>query len=87
VTMNWRRLLALALFGALAMGQPAAAQTSGDGWRFAVYPVLGWVPLGIEIDVDVPPHDGGDGGAADIIDGRLDAAIASNCRASPSTPT
>jgi hypothetical protein len=75
VTMNWRRLLALALFGALAMGQPAAAQTSGDGWRFAVYPVLGWVPLGIEIDVDVPPHDGGDGGAADIIDGRLDGAF------------
>lgn len=75
MTMNWRRSLALALFCALAIGQAAAAQTSNDGWRVTVYPVLVWAPFGIEIDVDVPPHDGGDGGAADIIDGRFDGAF------------
>lgn len=74
MTMNWRRSLALALFCALAMGQAAAAQTS-DGWRTAVYPVLGWVPLGIDIKVEVPPHDGGDGGEGDIVDGRFDGAF------------
>jgi hypothetical protein len=73
--MNWRRSFAVALFCALATGQAAAAQTSNDGWRTAVYPVLGWVPLGIDINVEVPPHDGGDGGGGDIVDGRFDGAF------------
>jgi hypothetical protein len=50
----------------------AAAQ---DGWKVAVYPVLAWVPLGIDINVSVPPVDGGgQGGSGDIIDGRFDGA-------------
>jgi len=69
------RTLGVALAGTLVVGQAAAAQPAGDGWRVAVYPVLGWVPLGIGIDVDVPPHDGGDGGAGEIVDGRFDGAF------------
>lgn len=63
-------LAALCLFGTAAF---AAAQ---DGWKVAVYPVLGWLPLGIDIDVKVPPGDGGgpDGAAGDIIEGRFDGA-------------
>ena len=62
-------LAALCIFGTTAM---AAAQ---DGWKVAIYPVLGWVPLGIDINVNVPPGDGGgDGGGGDIIEGRFDGA-------------
>ena len=53
----------------------AAAQ---DGWKVAVYPVLAWLPLGIEMNVDVPPIDGGGGGTGggvDIVDGRFDGAF------------
>ena len=42
-------LAALCMFGSAAL---AAAQ---DGWKVAVYPVLGWLPLGIEMNVQVPP--------------------------------
>ena len=62
-------LAALCVFGTAAL---AAAQ---DGWKVAVYPVLGWVPLGIDINVNVPPGDGGgDGGGGEIIEGRFDGA-------------
>jgi hypothetical protein len=62
-------LAALCVFGTAAI---AAAQ---DGWKVAVYPVLGWLPLGIDINVNVPPGDGGnDGGGGDIIEGRFDGA-------------
>ncbi len=52
----------------------AAAQ---DGWNVSIYPVLAWVPLGIDINVDVPPFEGGggSGGGRDIIDGRFDGAF------------
>src|SRR6185436_3676199 len=62
-------LVALCSFGTAAF---AAAQ---DGWKVAIYPVLGWVPLGIDMNISVPPGDGiGDGGGGDIIDGRFDGA-------------
>jgi hypothetical protein len=63
-------LAALCIFGTAAM---AAAQ---DGWKVAVYPVLGWLPLGIDINVQVPPGEGGgpDGGGGDIVEGRFDGA-------------
>ena len=64
-------LAALCIFGTAAM---AAAQ---DGWKVAVYPVLGWLPLGIDINVNVPPTNAGgnDGGGGDIIEGRFDGAF------------
>ncbi|HEX6213248.1 MAG TPA: hypothetical protein VFZ38_00420, partial [Vicinamibacterales bacterium] len=73
--MNWRRTLSVALLS-LAMSGGAAGAQPTDEWRVAVYPVLGWVPFGIGIDVEVPPgDDAGDGGAGEIIDGRFDGAF------------
>jgi hypothetical protein len=63
----------------LAMALSASAQTqattssgSDGGWKVTIYPILVWVPLGIDIDVTVPP---GDGGGGKIIDGRFDGAF------------
>ena len=54
---------------------PAAAQTPDDDWRVSVYPVLGWVPFGIDIDVSLPPSDGDGGFAGEIVDSRFDGAF------------
>lgn len=70
--MRWMQRIGMALLGVALSAQLAAAQ---DGWNVAIYPVLAWVPLGIDIDIDVPPFDGGGGGAGDIIDGRFDGAF------------
>jgi len=63
----------------LAAAGVANAQTSSndDDWKVAIYPVFGWLPLGIDIKVDVPdlPDGGGGGGSADIVDGRFDGAF------------
>ena len=43
----------------------------------------GWVPLGIGINVEVPPFDGGGGGGAgEIVDGRFDGAFLGGLSAS-----
>jgi hypothetical protein len=81
MTAQLRRLVLLTTF-LLAAAGAANAQTSApasgsndDDWKVAIYPILAWVPLGIGIDVDVPPIDGGaGGGSAEIIDGRFDGA-------------
>ena len=76
--MNWKRAVAGALLCTSLWAGEAGAQTPNE-WRVAVYPVLGWVPLGIGIDVDVPPFDGGGGGgtggSGEIVDGRFDGAF------------
>jgi hypothetical protein len=69
--------MAVAVLCTLTTGQWAAAQTASNGdWQVAVYPVLVWLPLGIDIGVEVPPDDGG-GGDRDgsILDGRFDGAF------------
>jgi hypothetical protein len=53
----------------------AAAQAGQEGWDVTVYPILVWVPIGIGIDVDVPPFDNESGAAGDIVDSRLDGAF------------
>ena len=74
------RLLFVAVF-AVAAALPAAAQSSqDDGWKVAIYPVMAWVPLGIAININIPPIDGGGGGTGpdfggDIVDGRFDGAF------------
>jgi hypothetical protein len=74
------RLVLLAALCVLGLGATAHAQyvepapRAEDGWNIAVYPVLVWVPFGIDIDVDVPPVDGGGGGSGRILDSRLDGA-------------
>ena len=67
---------ALAALCVVGTAQLAAAQD----WKVAGYPILGWLPLGIEMNVDVPPFEGGGGGSfpgggGDIIDSRFDGAF------------
>jgi len=71
------RHVTLILCALLATAGSARAQTtSDDGWNVGIYPVFGWIPLGIDIKVDVPPFDDGDGGGAgQIADGRFDGAF------------
>jgi hypothetical protein len=70
---RYLRVTALAALCSFGTATFAAAQ---DGWKVAIYPVLGWLPLGIELNVNVPPGDGGgpSGGGGDIIDSRFDGA-------------
>jgi hypothetical protein len=70
----------LAVCIALVSAVPAAAQTtSSDDWKISIYPVFAWVPIGIDIDVNVPPVSGGGGSGPEfggkIVDGRLDGAF------------
>ena len=59
-----------------AQTQAAASSGSDGGWKVTVYPVLVWVPLGIDIDVNVPPvAGGGGGGGGSIVNGSLDGAF------------
>src|SRR5262245_50188496 len=72
------RVVFLIVASVWCLTQAARAQTgTSDGWDVSVYPVLAWVPLGIDIGVEVPPSDdGGDaGGSGQIIDGRFDGAF------------
>ena len=66
----------LAAAGAASAQTQAPVSSGSDGdWKVNIYPVLAWVPLGIGIDVTVPPIDGGGGGGGTIIDGRFDGAF------------
>jgi hypothetical protein len=64
----------------VGLGQAARAQSTGgaaapDGWDVAIYPILAWVPLGIGIDVDIPPFDGSGGESGAIVESRFDGAF------------
>ena len=70
----------LVAFLILASARPAAAQTTqSDDWKIAIYPVFAWIPISIDIDVNVPPVSGGGGSGPEfggkIVDGRLDGAF------------
>jgi hypothetical protein len=79
--MHGIRVAFLAALCVAGLGQTARAQSNvqnagtSNGWDVSVYPVFAWVPLGIGIDVDVPPIDGGGGGSGEIIDSRFDGAF------------
>jgi hypothetical protein len=64
-------LLALAL---IALPAPARGQPAGSDWKVTVYPILAWLPTGIDIDVALPPGDGDAGFAGEIIESRFDGA-------------
>ena len=55
--------------------QPAAASAADDGWRITIYPILVWVPSGIDIDASLPPGDGDSGFEGEIIETRFDGAF------------
>lgn len=74
-----RYVVAVAILLALAM--PALAQNQNDDdWKVVIYPVFGWLPLSINMDVNLPPIGGGGGGSGPdfggkIVDGRFDGAF------------
>ena len=57
----------------------STAQPSGadKDWKVTLYPLVAWVPLSINLDVNVPPIEGGGdaGGSGDILDARFDGAF------------
>ena len=63
----------------------AAAPAPQQGWDVTVYPILAWVPLGINIEVDIPPFGGDGGGLGDIVDSHLDGAFLGGIAASNGT--
>jgi hypothetical protein len=65
-----RVVLALALL--VASSGAVGAQTSSAGWNVGLYPVFVWIPSGIDIDVELPPNEGGDLGS--IVESRFDGA-------------
>jgi hypothetical protein len=64
--------LLIAGSGVVSAQTPTTSQKPGEGWNVGVYPVLVWVPTGVDIDVTLPPDEGGDVGS--IVDGRFDGA-------------
>jgi hypothetical protein len=69
--------LVLAMAGVASAQTQATTSTGSDhGLKVTIYPILVWVPLGIDINVTVPPGEGGGGGGGGkIIDGRFDGAF------------
>jgi hypothetical protein len=74
------RIAVLTAVCVMGIGDVARAQS--DGWDVAVYPILVWLPLGIGIDVDIPPFDGEGGGSGQIVDSRFDGAFLGGATAS-----
>jgi hypothetical protein len=79
VNIHLRSWLSIAVI-AVALALPGAAQAqsgSSDDWKIAVYPVLAWVPISIDIEVNVPPVSGGGGSPerGKIAEGRFDGAF------------
>jgi hypothetical protein len=74
------RIVLAGIVALLGVSRPAwaeaPAQLSGgkSGWDVAVYPVLVWLPVGIGIDVELPPDGGHAGGSGSIVDSRFDGA-------------
>jgi hypothetical protein len=86
IRFNCLTALCVVIVQMVALPQRAAgAEAAQAGWDVAVYPVLAWVPLGIGIDVDVPPFDGDSGGLGDIVDTRFDGAFLAGVTASNGT--
>ena len=68
--------LCLSLPTGSAVAQPPQAVPAPDeGWRITIYPVLAWIPSGIDIDLNLPPTDADGGLLGDIIDSRFDGAF------------
>ena len=73
--MRLTRIAVLTAFCLIALSRAAHAQSPADGWNVAVYPIFAWVPVGIGIEIDIPPVNGGGGGLGEIIESRFDGAF------------
>ena len=89
--MRFVRMAFLVAMCVVVASQAVGAQTVGaapvaeEDWHTTVYPILAWVPIGIKIDVNVPPIDGDGGGSGEILDSRLDGAFFGGVAASNGT--
>ena len=83
--MSILRNASLAAALLVAASSSVRAQTPDEGWRVNVYPVLVWVPLGIDIDVGLPPGSGEGEERASIVDGRFDGAYLGGASATNGT--
>jgi hypothetical protein len=85
------RIVLVAAASVLVLSQSARAQTPAPGsasdndWHVTVYPILAWVPLDIDIDVNIPPFGGDGGGAGEIVDSQFDGAFFAGVAASNGT--
>lgn len=73
-------VLAACAWPAAATAQTPAAPAPNEGWDVAIYPVFGWIPFGIGLDVNLPPVGDGGGGTGPefggkIVDSRFDGAF------------
>jgi hypothetical protein len=59
----------------------SSSDASDEGWTFAVYPILAWVPTNIDVDLNLPPSEGG-GINLPIDDSQLDGAFLAGFAAS-----
>jgi hypothetical protein len=66
------RRATLALVMLVGIVGTSHAQTSTSGWNVGVYPILAWIPTSIDIDLELPPGEGGDVGS--IAESRFDGA-------------
>ena len=82
------RVLVLATVYVVILSRAAGAQTgtpvsgADDDWHVTAYPVLAWVPLSIDIDVNIPPFGGDGGGAGQIVESQFDGAFFAGVAAS-----
>jgi hypothetical protein len=57
----------------------SSTSLSTNDWKFSIYPILAWVPAGIEVDLNIPSIGNGEGGdagfAGEIVDSRFDGAF------------
>lgn len=61
---------------ARAQTAPSAPTATQDaGWEFTIYPVLAWLPYKVDVDVNVPPINGGGGGSGSILNSQFDGAF------------
>jgi hypothetical protein len=58
-----------------AQAQTPANTAGSDGWQINAYPILVWLPYGLDMDVELPPVNGGGSESASIVDGRFDGAF------------
>ena len=61
----------------LLPSRSALAQSAPDdeGWQISIYPVLAWIPSGIDIDLSLPPSDVDGGFFGEIVESRFDGAF------------
>jgi hypothetical protein len=82
------RVVLLATLSVVVLSRAAGAQTgtpapsADNDWRITAYPVLAWVPLSIDVDVNIPPFGGDSGGAGDIVESQFDGAFFAGVSAS-----